>query len=122
VAKKSYLTIDQIDFDLKFSAPSTSNISIIWSLTNSANVNHTFTDDLQKISNGTKALTDHAYGMPHLVLFNPSLLTRALGILDDLSEFTMTLLKELSPERSEPPLGQFLGQLVLKSVHSLSHS
>jgi hypothetical protein len=96
VAKKSYLTIDQIDFDLKFSAPSTSNISIIWSLTNSANVNHTFTDDL--------------------------LLTRALGILDDLSEFTMTLLKELSPERSEPPLGQFLGQLVLKSVHSLSHS
>ncbi|KAI4751001.1 hypothetical protein E4T51_15729, partial [Aureobasidium sp. EXF-12344] len=64
VLDQAYLTIDQINFDLEFSAPSTSNISIIWSLVNSANANHTFTDDLQHLSDDTETLaarSDEAY-------------------------------------------------------------
>jgi hypothetical protein len=105
VAEQDYLTGDQINFDLEFSAPSTSNISIIWSLTNSANANHTFTEDLQQISNGTKALADHADGMPNLAQSNPSLLIRVLGILDDLSDLTIGLFTKLDPET----IGAYVG-------------
>ncbi|TIA07667.1 hypothetical protein D6C81_09384 [Aureobasidium pullulans] len=92
VAEQYYLTGDQINFDLEFSAPSTSNISIIWSLTNSANANHTFTDDLQQLSNGTKALADHAD-----------------GILDGLSDLTTELLAKLSPVTLGTAIGATFG-------------
>jgi hypothetical protein len=68
VIDQDYLTKDQIKFDLAFSAPSTSNISIIWSLVNSANANHTFTDDIHQISKDTQALAAYSNGEPYQAL------------------------------------------------------
>lgn len=56
VTTRGYLTADQINFSLEFSAPVAENISIIWSLVNTADTNHTFTQDLQNLSNDTKTL------------------------------------------------------------------
>lgn len=60
--QQTHFTVDQLGFDLEFSASSTSNISIIWSLVNSANANHTFTQDLQTMSNDTIAYLGTASG------------------------------------------------------------
>ncbi|KAI4733168.1 hypothetical protein E4T50_16277 [Aureobasidium sp. EXF-12298] len=92
VLDQAYLTIDQINFDLEFSAPSTSNISIIWSLVNSANANHTFTDDLQHLSDDTETLA-----------------ARSDGFLDNLSDFTNELAEKMSPVTFGATVGACFG-------------
>lgn len=109
VLDQGYLTIDQINLDLEFSAPSTSNISIIWSLVNSANANHTFTDDLQHLSDDTETLAAQSDGMPRLAFSNPSLLIELLGFLDNLSDSTNELAEKLSPVTIGATIGAFFG-------------
>ncbi|KAI5270049.1 hypothetical protein E4T47_06504 [Aureobasidium subglaciale] len=68
VVTQGYLTMDQINFSLEFSAPVSKNISIIWSLVNTADTNHTFTQDLQNLSNDTARLVSgSADSVLHLI-------------------------------------------------------
>jgi hypothetical protein len=62
VANQEYLTMDQINFSLEFSAAVTENISIIWSLVNTADANHTYTPDLQNLSNDTRTVVAASTG------------------------------------------------------------
>ncbi|CAD0095979.1 unnamed protein product [Aureobasidium mustum] len=92
VMDQDYLTQDQINFDIEFSAPSASNISIIWSLVNSANANHTFTHDIQQLSNATMALADNSE-----------------GILDDIGGFSTKIPELMSPEVLGITVGAYFG-------------
>jgi hypothetical protein len=62
VANQEYLTMDQINFSLEFSAAVTDNVSIIWSLVNTADANHTYTLDLQNLSNDTRSVVAASTG------------------------------------------------------------
>jgi hypothetical protein len=62
VTSQGYFTMDQINFSLEFSAPVTKNVSIIWSLVNTADANHTFSQDLQNLSNDTRTLVAASSG------------------------------------------------------------
>jgi hypothetical protein len=62
VTTQGYFTMDQINFSLEFSAPVTKNVSIIWSLVNTADANHTSTPDLQTLSNDTRRVVAASTG------------------------------------------------------------
>lgn len=66
-----HLTADQIAFELDFSAPATSNISIIWSLVNSANANHTYAQDINNLANDTLTLAGVTSGTICLPITEP---------------------------------------------------
>ncbi|KAI5244861.1 hypothetical protein E4T42_06967 [Aureobasidium subglaciale] len=80
VVSQGYLTMDQINFSLEFSAPVSKNISIIWSLVNTADTNHNFTQDLQNISNDTARLVS-ASADSVLHLFFPGTIGATVGAI-----------------------------------------